>query len=69
MSVLELLVYLSMEPNCISSLSLGLMRAVTLESEGPSVCARFALSIHANHCTGTYTPELHYDTSRLKGRH
>ena len=45
MGIFELLVYLSMEPNCISGLSLGLMRAVTLESECPSVCARFALSM------------------------
>ena len=44
MSVLELPVYLSMEPNCISGLILGLMRAVTLEWDCPSVCARFALS-------------------------
>ena len=45
MSVLELPVYLSVEPNCIGGLSLGLMHAVTLECERPSVCARFALSI------------------------
>ena len=43
MSVLKLPMYLSVESNCIGGLSLGLMRAVTLEWERPSVCARFAL--------------------------